>query len=125
MAHRELSPSDPCEAPCSLCYGGCSMKRATLFLCAIVLGACTSKETASSTATPALDAADAADAGGQPSQGDATDDVTPKACSPTAVPADIRTKFSLSAFYTQYVDVHGFPIIASSKTTPRALCVAR
>lgn len=37
----------------------------------------------------------------------------------------VRATFNLSPFYEQYVDVHGFPIVASSKVSPYALLEAQ
>lgn len=46
------------------------------------------------------------------------------ACTVSAVPANVRTSFSLAPFYTKYVGVSGFPIVASSKVPDAALCTA-
>ena len=63
----------------------------------------------------------APDAPGQPDAPDAA----PPRCAPTAVPAAVRTSFGLSAFYTKYIGVGGFPIVSSSKAPDAALCAAR
>ena len=56
---------------------------------------------------------------------DASDGGSASECVPGPVPAAVRAQFGLAPFYTQYVDYLGFPIVASSKPAPRALCVAR
>ena len=39
----------------------------------------------------------------------------------TAVPETIRSQFKLDAFYTQYLDLHGLPVVASKRVRPEAL----
>lgn len=42
----------------------------------------------------------------------------------TAVPDDIQAEFELSEFYQKYIDVCGFPVVSSTKTSDYALCEA-
>ncbi len=42
----------------------------------------------------------------------------------TEVPEAIRTEFELSSFYQKYIDVSGFPVVSSDKTSDYALCEA-
>jgi hypothetical protein len=92
------------------------------FSCAAVAAACSSSSDVPESSSPE---AGVEDGGGTADVSTTPDSGSFAACEPTAVPADVRTKLGLSAFYTQYVDLRGFPIVASSKTTPKALCVAR
>lgn len=43
---------------------------------------------------------------------------------PTEPPANIRESFELPSFYQQWIDVGGFPVVASEKVNPHALCEA-
>ncbi len=90
------------------------MSRTPLLLCFVLAASCSPSTSQPASPTPEEDAG--ADAPATPSTAD---------CTPGEVPADVRARFNLAPFYEQHVSLRGFPIIASEKTTPKALCVAR